>query len=1189
MALLPAFGLFAWRAAHNQQGALQLAQSSLQSEAMLMAASQQALVDAAQQMLGDIANSPVLQVGEPTSCSDYLRSLQTLQPAYAELGVAGLDGLLLCHSQVARVGAPAGDDGLLKSTMAQRQFVIGRYGVAGNSGKSGLGFALPVYDKAQTLSAVVFTVVDVHAFRAALASVTVAPQTRAILTDRKGIVLADYPAGIAPAGSVPAPDAPEQLHLHASVSVPGAAREALFVTASLPRALISDTSRQVLLFELALLLATAAVGMACAWWMGKRLVIQPAQAILREANELALGNLAARVEVGPSYSGELGNLALTFNRMAESLQVRREELDDALARVGREHRLLDLIVNSMSEGVIAADAEGRFLLFNAAARKLFPGDEAPGSLATWRQRHELATLDGRLLDAREDKPLSRAIRGESLDGWDLVLRIPDTKDRVLRMNTRPLRSETGQLVGGLVVFTDITERKLAEDFSRGQEQVLELIAGGSSLPAALDAIVRLIESRAPDGLCAISLLEGGQLRHGAGPSLPDSINQQVDGLVIGEGAGACGTAAFRKKPVVVTDVAADPLMQDYLAVLRESGLRACWSTPVLSTQGAVLATFAIYHRAPHLPQPQEFEFIETAVRLARIAIERARSEEALLGSEARFRELAENVEDVFYNRDFVSGRFLYISPAYEMLWGRRREGLYAQPQSYRDAIHPEDRLLEASAKQGQARGEITKLEYRIVRAGGETRWIRDHSYPVMNAAGAVERIVGTARDITDRKLADLELARTNRALQMLSRCNAALTRMDDETELLMQVCRLAVDVGGYRLAWVGYAQDDEARSILPMARAGHDAGYLSSIVLTWDGEQLTGRGPAGQTIRSGEVRVSEDITRGDNQFYWSEKALQQGYRSAVFLPLRDASRTFGLLGLYSAAVEKLAPEEVKLLQELADNLAFGIGNLRSRLERKQAQGEILRLNAELEERVRQRTAQLETANQELEAFSYSVSHDLRTPLSAIDGFSGLLAKDISAGGMTSARGQHYLTRIRAGVGQMGELINALLSLAQVSKTSLRWGSVNLSATAQEVLNGYHEREPGRRVQFQVAPDVLVQGDARLLQQVLDNLLGNAWKFSAGQPQTRIIFGREQGSDGQDVYVVRDNGAGFDMAYSEKLFGAFQRLHTVAEFEGTGIGLATVHRIVTRHGGKVWAESAPGQGATFYFTLGGPRI
>ncbi|MHB1123807.1 MAG: sensor histidine kinase [Ramlibacter sp.] len=255
-------------------------------------------------------------------------------------------------------------------------------------------------------------------------------------------------------------------------------------------------------------------------------------------------------------------------------------------------------------------------------------------------------------------------------------------------------------------------------------------------------------------------------------------------------------------------------------------------------------------------------------------------------------------------------------------------------------------------------------------------------------------------------------------------------------------------------------------------------------------------------------------------------------------------------------------------------------------EHKRAQKEISRLNTELEERVRQRTAQLEAVNRELEAFSYSVSHDLRGPLNAIRGFSGALAKEIGAGVVTE-RGRHYLARVQAAVVHMDELIDALLLLAQVSRVSLRWDQVDLSTMAETVLNGCRESEPGRVARWTIQPGLLAQGDRRLLRQVLDNLLGNAWKFSARQPQTCIAFRAERGPGGEVVYAVRDKGAGFDMAYSDKLFGAFQRLHAASEFTGTGVGLATVHRIITRHGGRIWAESKPGQGATFYFTLGKP--
>jgi signal transduction histidine kinase len=253
---------------------------------------------------------------------------------------------------------------------------------------------------------------------------------------------------------------------------------------------------------------------------------------------------------------------------------------------------------------------------------------------------------------------------------------------------------------------------------------------------------------------------------------------------------------------------------------------------------------------------------------------------------------------------------------------------------------------------------------------------------------------------------------------------------------------------------------------------------------------------------------------------------------------------------------------------------------------KQCQTECLRLNVVLEDRVRERTAQLENANRDLEAFSWSVAHDLRTPLGTIAGFSSMLDRDLAKLAL-SDRAAHYLARIKASVLHMSTLIDAMLGLAQLSRASLRQEAVDLSALARELMNACLEREPDRAAVLDIEPGMTAQGDSRLLRQVLDNLLGNAWKFTSQQAVARIGFGHVEGPDGKSTYAVSDNGAGFDMAHAGKLFGAFQRLHTQADFAGTGIGLATVQRIVARHGGRIWAEAAPGRGAAFFFTLPGP--
>jgi light-regulated signal transduction histidine kinase (bacteriophytochrome) len=228
---------------------------------------------------------------------------------------------------------------------------------------------------------------------------------------------------------------------------------------------------------------------------------------------------------------------------------------------------------------------------------------------------------------------------------------------------------------------------------------------------------------------------------------------------------------------------------------------------------------------------------------------------------------------------------------------------------------------------------------------------------------------------------------------------------------------------------------------------------------------------------------------------------------------------------------------------------------------------------------------LEHKNRELESFSYAVSHDLRAPLRRIDSFSRAVQE--SQGERLDPDGRRFLDRVREASQQMSRLIDDVLYLSRVTRTELREHEVDLSGLASLLLERMREAEPGRAVEARVRPGVTVTGDGQLLRIALENLLENAWKFTGREPAARIEFGMTNVA-GEPSYFVRDNGAGFDMAYADRLFGPFQRLHLASEFPGTGIGLATVQRIIHRHGGRVWAEGTPGQGATFHFTLGRVR-
>lgn len=307
------------------------------------------------------------------------------------------------------------------------------------------------------------------------------------------------------------------------------------------------------------------------------------------------------------------------------------------------------------------------------------------------------------------------------------------------------------------------------------------------------------------------------------------------------------------------------------------------------------------------------------------------------------------------------------------------------------------------------------------------------------------------------------------------------------------------------------------------------------------------------------------------------------YRAIVVTGVAEPAKLlFRNLKLNEEALQKAHDELEIRVQERTAELARTNEELEAEIaERMRGEKEIRELNRELEKRVDERTAQLEAANKELEAFSYSVSHDLRAPLRAIDGLSHIIEEDhISP---LDEEGKNLLRRMREAANRMGQLITALLDLSKHTRGEMKRGPVDLSRLAKSVAEDLVKTQPGRTADFMITDGITASGDPAMLRAVIENLLENAWKFTGKREATRIEFGVDQ-KDGRTAYFVKDNGAGFDMAYADKLFAAFQRLHGNSDFPGLGLGLATVQRIIHRHGGRIWAEGEVGKGATFFFTL-----
>lgn len=570
----------------------------------------------------------------------------------------------------------------------------------------------------------------------------------------------------------------------------------------------------------------------------------------------------------------------------------------------------------------------------------------------------------------------------------------------------------------------------------------------------------------------------------------------------------------------------------------EATFRALLNPLLSGERGSVRFQTVHRHRdGHHVPVEIFLQHVATpgdAPRFVAIVVdisERQRSEAALRASEAQLEEAQAIAHLGSWDLDLGTGKANWSREEYRLL-GYEPGAVEAGAEHFLARVHPDDRervWAEMQAAMTRESGHY-QIEHRVAMPDGSERIVLERGRVTFDDQHRPLRMVGSTLDVTELRRAERELEAHRHRLEEL--VEARTRQVRDQAAIIDQIhdAVISTNLDGVITGW----------------NRGAERLY------GYEAHEVLGR--------------SIGLLYENTAMLWREVILPLQKQGALELELRlkrkDGTPLDVLLSLSMRYDERGEPEGM-----IGYSLDIGA--------RKQA-----------ERLLRQRGDELAAANRELEAFSYSVSHDLRAPLRAIDGFSQALLEDY--GGHFDETGRDYLARVRAAAQRMANLIDDLLELSRVSRSPLQPAAVDLGRMAEEVVAALREQQPERRVEVTIQPGMRAWGDPGLLRTVLENLIGNAWKYTGRTAEARIEVGSEQ-TQADTVFYVRDNGAGFDMRYADKLFGAFQRLHHPDEFEGTGIGLATVQRIIHRHGGRIWAAAKPGEGATFRFTLGGGQI
>jgi PAS domain S-box-containing protein len=890
-----------------------------------------------------------------------------------------------------------------------------------------------------------------------------------------------------------------------------------------------------------------------------------------------------------------------------------------LERTERERRRFQTLFEAANDGIYVRDLDGRIKFVNSKFLEIHGVrlDEVIGRRST-----ELLSLPRPERQRISWMIRQAALRGEPPPPLEAPFRRPDGSPGWLHVNLAFIK-EGHQIKEVLGISRDITELKRNELLITSQNRVLELLASGAPLSAILETICRSVEELAPGVLCSILLLEGDRLRHGAAPSLPHDYNQKVDGLKIGPTVGSCGTAAYLKKPVIVSDTFTDPLWADFRDLAQQYGLRACWSTPILSQQGEALGTFAMYYREVRSPSAYELQLIERTAHLASLAIERTQTQAQLRASEQRYRSLFESVPIGLY-RSTPEGRIVDANDALvQMLGYPSREKLLETP-AQALFCDPADR--QRWQAEMDAKGVVRDFVGQLKRYDGTPIWVVDRARAVRDPQGTILYYDGSLVDITEQR-------RSEEALRASEARYRALVESSPDGIGIHQDGRIVfVNTAGARL--LGAQNPDELvgkpamdllhpdyrevvrERIQRSLATGQPAPPLTEKFIRLDGTLIDVEVTAVPIIWEGRPAmqvVFRDITER-KRMEEELKASEERYRD-LFENANDGIYILdraGRIVSFNRKAEELTgytfeevrgqpytllvssgPERKKARRAFLKNMRGQPDKTELTIIRKDGREVIL----ELSTRPIWQGGQIVgiqgiardiTERKELERlksdFISTVSHELRTPLTSIKGYVDLvLAGDV---GPLTPEQKEFLTIVSQNTTRLTELINDLLEIERLEsgRIEFEFAELDLAEVLENVARSLHVNAEQKGLEFltEIPSGLKVRGDRERLAQVFLNLLSNAIKYTpAGTVELRA-----HQEDDAVVVEVRDTGIGLSESDLQKLFQKFFRSDNpyVRKVGGTGLGLSIAKAIVERHGGTITVTSQLGQGSTFTVRL-----